>query len=149
MDEVNLQSEQTEQKKNGKNKVLIIVGVIVGLCCCLAVGGVAALNILAPAVNDTYQQIQDQIGYTGLADEQLKADTLKLIAEHENSQTGCTDVALLSGQTFLHPGMVEGNSSAWAENWQVMACDASHLYMVTFMPSPTGGTDISISRMDN
>lgn len=134
----------TEKKSN--NRVWIIVASVIALCCCLAVVGIAALNILGPAVANVNQQVQDQISYTGIADEVLKNDVITAIAKFEESNTGCTDVQLLGGTVTLAPD--QSGDGSWLETWQVLACGESQLYSVAFTPSPAGGTDYSVSRID-
>jgi hypothetical protein len=126
---------QVEKKKN--NKVLLIAGVLLALCCCVTVIGAAVYTILKPGAQTIYEQT---FSYTGNADDQLKSDVLNLIAE----SNGCSDVTLINGQIFLNPG-----DGSWTETWQVNVCGESQLLSISFSPSPLGGTDFSISRMDN
>ena len=123
-----------EKKKN--NKALIIVGVILLLCCCITMIGVATYAILKPGAQTMYEQA---FSYTGNADDLLKSDVLKLIAE----SNGCSDVTLLNGRIFLTPG-----DGSWTEMWQVNVCGESQLFSIGFTPSPLGGTDFSVNRAD-
>lgn len=140
-----METNQPVEKK-GNNKVLIIVGIILILCCVLGVVGIAVYRIVAPAIQNVNQQLQDGIGYSGIADEQLKTDVVNAIAEHEESETGCSEVSLFAGQVFLSPD--QSADGSWTENWQLAVCGESHLYAITFTPVATGGTDFSVTRLD-
>jgi hypothetical protein len=137
-------SEQPEKKSN--NTVLIIVGAVILLCCCLVVVVAAAYMVLAPAVKDVNEKIEEGIGYNGLADDLLKSDVTKAIADYEQSQTGCTDVTLFGGQVLVNPE--QSGDGSWTETWQMMVCGESRVYSIVFTPSPAGGTDFSVTRID-
>jgi hypothetical protein len=137
-----METNQPVEKK-GKNKALIIVGTIFVLCLCFTVTGVAAYMALRPAVQGVNEQA---FGYTGIASEQLKSDVLKGIAENEASLNGCSDVTLVNGHMFSGPE--QSVDSSWTETWQVMVCGESRLYSISFTPSPLGGTDFSVTRLD-
>jgi len=137
-------NQQPEKKNN--NKVLIIVGVAILLCCCLVIVVAAVYMTIAPAVKNVNEQIQEGIGYNGIADDLLKSDVTKAIADYEQSQTGCTDVTLFGGQVIISPE--QSGDGSWTETWQMSVCGESHLYSVVFTPSPAGGTDFSVSRLD-
>ncbi len=83
--------------------------------------------------------------YNGIANEQLKADTLKLIASYEQAR-GCSNVTLASGTVTTRPDQT--NDSSWVERWQVNACGELRLYSNTFTPDGAGGTFISVVAID-
>lgn len=118
---------------------LAIGGALALLCVCLAA---VAFLVLPAAANIG----QSTMSYEGNADEQLKADTLQLIAQYEQAQSGCNDVTLFIGNMMTRPEQTEDGS--WIETWQVNACGESHLYSITFTPDGVGGTYISASRID-
>jgi hypothetical protein len=130
-------------EKKGNSKVLIIAGVFALLCLCIVVASATTFLVIKPALQSVYEQA---FGYTGIADEQLKLDVLKGISDHEPSQNGCADVTMVNGHMFLRPEQTEDGS--WSETWQVMVCGDSRLYLIFFTPSPLGGTDFSVSRID-
>lgn len=134
-------------EKKGNNKVLIIVGVIMLLCCCAVVVGAGVYIFLTdPAAQFGNGPILEGIAYSGIADAELKADVITAIADYEASQSGCADVSLLGGQILLSPDQTGDGS--WTETWQLAVCQESHLYSVAFTPSPAGGTDFSVTRLD-
>lgn len=126
------------------NRTWIIVAVVVVLCCCLTVVALAAGLIIMRSSGSPSPIIGGS--YNGMADSLLKSDTLNTIAQYETSQSGCTDVSLFSGTVVLPPDPSADGS--WQEAWQVDVCGESHLYSVSFTPSPAGGTDFSIERID-
>lgn len=134
-------------EKKGNSRILIIVSVIALLCCCLVVVGAGAYIFLTgPAAQSVTEQISGGIVYNGIADEELKADVINAIADYETSLNGCVDVSLVSGLMLLSPDQTQDGS--WSETWQVGVCGESHLYSVAFTPSPAGGTDFSVTRLD-
>jgi hypothetical protein len=139
-----MESQQPVEKKSG-NKVLIVVGVIALVCICVTVIVVAALVIVGPAIQSVNEQVQQGLGYSGRADEVLRKDVMDAIANYE-SAAGCSEVSLSGGQIILSPDQTGDGS--WKETWQVSACGASHLYAVTFTPSPQGGTDFAVTQLD-
>ena len=127
--------------KPKSNRTWLIVGGIVLICCCLAV---LAVIVLGPTITSL---LGSGAGfYSGRADEVLKQDVLTAIANYELAQYGCSDVSLLLGSTTTTPE--QSGDGSWTEVWQVRACDASHLYSVSFVPSPQGGTDFSATPLD-
>ncbi len=127
--------------KPKSNRTWLIVGAVLLVCCCLTV--VAA--VLA------WPTITSLLGsgaglYSGRADAVLKQDVLTVIANYESSQNGCSEVTLLTGQDAPDSGQTSDGS--WTELWQILACDASHLYQITFVPSPQGGTDFTVTPLD-
>lgn len=133
-----METNQTVEKKKN-NKTLIIVGAILLLCLCVTVIGAVAYI--------TLQKVSEQaFGYTGIASEQLRSDVLKGIAENETSQNSCSDITLVNGRMFLSPE--QSGDGSWIEMWQVMVCGESRLYSISFIPSPLGGTDFSVNRLD-
>ncbi len=137
-----MNSETPAPRQPAKTKTWIVLaagGALVLLCLCLA----AAAFIVLPAVANIGQST---VSYNGIADEQLKSDTLNLIAQYEQAQNGCKDVTLFAGNLMLRPEIT--NDGTWSEMWQVNACGASHLYNITFTPDGAGGTYISVSPID-
>lgn len=134
------QETLSTQPSSKSRKWLFIAagGALIVLCACLT----AAAIILPPLANIG----QSTPSYTGLADEQLKNDTLQLIAQYEQGQNGCGNVTLFAGTVMLHPAQTGDGS--WVEMWQVNACGASRLYNITFTPDGNGGTYISASPID-
>jgi len=147
-----MESQPPVEKKN--NKIFIIIGVVVVICLCVAVVSVAALAILVPAIQKTSQQVEQQVqplqqenGYAGIADQQLQSDVLTAITGYEAKQNNCSDVTLASGKVLdLTPNRT--SADPWVETWQINACGTSHLYSITFTPSPQGGTDYSVKQLD-
>lgn len=126
------------------NRLWIIASVLIFLCCCLVV--VAAFGYIL-FVGRTFNSVSTNGGiYSGLADEQLKNDTLNTIQQYESSQSGCNDVSLFLGAVITAPASTGDGS--WVEEWSVNVCGDSHLYSVSFTPVATGGTDFSIERID-
>lgn len=130
-------------EKKGTNKILIIVGVLILLCACIVVISAAAFIVLKPALQSVNEQA---FGYTGIASEELKSDVLKAISDNETSLNGCSDITMINGHMFLRPEQTGDGS--WTETWQVMVCDESRLYSISFVPSPLGGTDFTVTRID-
>jgi hypothetical protein len=128
--------------KPKSNKTWLIVGVVVLICCCLAVG---AAVLAWPTISGLLGAGATGL-YSGRADDVLKQDVLTIITNYEASQNGCTDVTLFVGAETLSPEQTGDGS--WVEMWQVVACDASHVYSITFTPSPQGGTDFSVRPVD-
>ncbi len=145
--------------KSNKN-LYIIIGVVLLVCCCLAVAGAAVYSYLSVAstAETTFDQVQEQLEavttqgvpgsepgaplfYGGLADSLLQADTLKTLEDYESSQ-GCSEVSLLAASLSEYSGKA---GDPWSELWVIQACGEPHSYTVTFTPSPTGGTDIHIT----
>lgn len=135
-----MNSEAPVQNNPPKAKkwILPIAGAFIALCVCVA----AAAVILAPKVMNIFQSAST---YSGIASEQLKADTLQVIALVEQTY-GCDSVSLFSGKIFLSPDKTDDGS--WVEIWQILACGESHMYRITFTPDGVGGTYFSVSRMD-
>jgi hypothetical protein len=137
-----MESETHAPQQTAKRKTWIVLaagGALALLCVCL----VAAAFLVLPAVANIGQST---VSYEGNADEQLKTDTLQLIAQYEQAQGGCNDVTLFIGNMMTRPEQTEDGS--WSEMWQVNACGESHLYSITFTPDGVGGTYISASRID-
>lgn len=130
-------------EKKGNRKVLIIAGILALLCACIVVISAAAFIVLKPVLEGVNQQA---FGYTGIASEELKSDVLKAISENETAQNGCSEVSLMNGHMFLPENQTEDGS--WSETWQVIVCGESRLYSIYFVPSPLGGTDFSVNRLD-
>src|SRR5258706_5172439 len=124
-----MESQPPAEKKNN-NKIIIIVGVVLLVCVCAVVILVAALAILGPAIQKTSQKMVEGVGYSGIADEQLKTDVLNALTDFETKQNNCSDVSLLGGQLILSPDQTSDHS--WTATWQLNACGASHLYSITF-----------------
>ncbi len=138
--------DQNVPAKSGpaSNKLWWIIGGMIGVCCCLSI---LALVFAGPAIMGIFSSVSQEGGlYSGIADEQLKSDVLNTITQYEGSTSGCSDVSLFLGQMLVSPEQTGDGS--WSELWQVMACGESHLYSVSFAPSPGGGTDFSITRAD-
>jgi len=144
-----MESQLPVEKKNN-NKIIIIIGVVVLVCLCIAVISVAALAILVPSIQKTSQQVQplqQGTSYSGIADQQLQSDVLTAITGYEAKQNNCSDVTLASGKVLdLTPNRT--SADPWVETWQINACGTSHLYSITFTPSPQGGTDYSVKQLD-
>ena len=115
-----------------------IIGGVVLLCCCLVIAAMIAWPTISGMVGSGL--------YSGLADDVLKQDVLNAIAKFESSQNGCADVSLITGTTTVRPEDTPDGS--WTELWQVRACDASHLYSIEMVPSPQGGTDYTVTPLD-
>lgn len=139
-----MEPNQQLESKNNNRVWLIVVGLIM-LCCCLIVIGVLALNIIAPAISNVNQQVQNQNTYTGIADEILRNGVIKALSQIESSQTGCTDLKLIDG-SLLRSQEFAGDS--WVETWQILACDKLQFYIVTFTPNSDGGTNFEATRVD-
>lgn len=133
-----MESETHPPQQPAKRKtwvILAIGGALALLCLCLA----AAFIILPAAANIG----QSTVSYNGIADEQLKSDTLNLIAQYEQAQNGCNNVTLFIGNLMLRPEQTGDGS--WSEIWQVNACGESHMYNIAFTPDGAGGTYISLT----
>ncbi len=127
-----------------KNYVPFIIAGVALLCCCLVVVAAVGYTLI---VGRTFNSVSENGGvYNGLADELLKTDALNAIKQYEASESGCKDVSLFLGSVITPPASSADGS--WLEEWQVNACGESHLYSVAFTPSPGGGTDFSITRID-
>lgn len=130
--------DNSEPKKKS-NRTLIIVVAIVLLCCCFVVVAAAVVFMLNGS---------GSIGlpsYSGLADAELRTDTMKLIGQQE-AATGCDNFSLSSAEVVNPPQADAGG--VWTEMWQISGCGESHLYAVTFSPDPAGGTNIYALRAD-
>lgn len=137
---MDLELPAPQQTTKSKTWIFFAAGCAIALLCiCLAAGAFLVLPAIANIGQST-------VSYEGIADEQLKADTLQLITQYEQAQSGCNDVTLFIGNTMTRPEQSEDGS--WIETWQVNACGESHLYSITFTPDGVGGTYISISPID-
>lgn len=137
---MNQETLSTQSSSKSRKWLFVAAGsALIVLCVCLA----ATAAIVLPSLANIGQST---VSYTGLADEQLKNDTLQLLAQYEQGQTGCGNVTLFAGNVMLHPAQTEDGS--WVEMWQVNACGASRLYNITFTPDGIGGTYISASPID-
>ena len=137
---MDLELPAPQQTTKSKTWIFFAAGCAIALLCiCLAAG----VFLVLPAIANIGQST---VSYEGIADEQLKADTLQLITQYEQAQSGCNDVTLFIGNTMTRPEQSEDGS--WIETWQVNACGESHLYSITFTPDGVGGTYISISPID-
>ena len=123
------------------NRSWLIVGGVVLVCCCLA--ALAAI-VLGPTISGLFGSGGGL--YSGRADDVLKHDVLQVIANYELAQHDCSEVSLLLGSTTVSPE--QSGDGSWTEMWQVMACNASHLYSISFVPSPQGGTDFSVTPLE-
>jgi hypothetical protein len=139
---MNMNSEAPVQNNPPKAKkwILPIAGAFIALCVCVA----AATVIIIPKIMNIWQSVST---YSGIADEQLKADTLQAIASAEQTNYGCDSVSLFRGSMLLSPDKTDDGS--WVEIWQILACGESHMYSITFTPDGVGGTYFSVSRMDH
>ncbi|MBI3161560.1 MAG: hypothetical protein HYZ23_03585 [Chloroflexi bacterium] len=135
---------QPSAEKNKGNKMILIVGAIMLACLCLAVSVIAVLTIIGPSVRDVSREIPEGLGYTGIADEQLRNDVMDAITAFQAGQNNCQNVSLLSGEIRTAPDQTSDGS--WVENWQVDACGVSYFYDVIFTPSPLGGTNFSVTE---
>jgi anaerobic C4-dicarboxylate transporter len=127
------------------NRTWIIISVVIVFLCCCLVAAAAVGYILI--VGRTFNSVSEDGGiYSGLADEQLKTDTLNTIKQYESSQSGCNDVSLFLGAVITSPALTGDGS--WEEEWSVNVCGDSHLYSIVFTPAAGGGTDFSIERID-
>lgn len=138
-----LETHSPQQPAKRKTWMMFVIGgaLTLGVCLCIAVAA-AAVKIILPAMTAT----DEYISYNGIANEQLKSDTLNLIAQYEQAQNGCKDVMLLAGNLMLRPEQTADGS--WSEIWQVNACGKSHLYKIEFTPDGVGGTYFSVSLID-
>ena len=128
-----------------KTNPLIIVAVIAGiLLCCCVIGAAAFFMLNSNPLGNLTGGASDS-SYSGRADELLRSDTMLAIAGYEASAYGCETPTLAAGQVMIPPAQ---SSDAWVEVWTVDACGATHTYEVTFTPSPGGGTDYSVSPLD-
>jgi hypothetical protein len=137
-----MNSEVSISEKPKSNRKWFLVGGFALVCLCL----VATAIVLVPPIMATLNLVNRGTNYSGVAEEQLKADVLNAIANYESSQNGCRDVTLFTGKILVSPDHT--GKGAWSEIWQVNACNASHLYSVSFTPAAGGGTDFFISRAD-
>jgi hypothetical protein len=137
-----------------------VIGVVVLLCCCLTILIAVGYTYLGRTTEQTFEEVQetlesqdapdaqsfpDSLEYAGLADSLLKSDTLALIETYENSQ-GCSSVSLTTGVVTQYPDPNPGG--VWQEMWTVDACGEAHVYEITFTPSPGGGTDMSVKKIN-
>lgn len=136
-----LETQAPQQAKSKKWIFLAIGGALVLLCLCLSAAAVIVLPRLAKNISQLITS------YKGIADEQLKSDTLNLITQYEQATYGCGNVTLFAGIMMLRPDQT--NNGSWSEIWQVIACGASHMYNITFTPDGAGGTYISASQIDD
>ncbi len=125
-----------------KNLVPFIVAGVVLLCCCLVVAGAVGMLIYSSTPGGTSALPSS---YDGIADAELRTDTMNLIGAQESS-SGCDDVALVTAEVVNPPQADLGG--VWTEMWQISSCGESHLYAVTFSPDPAGGTNIYALRAD-
>ncbi len=116
-----------------KNNWTIIVGVAIALLCCCVL--VAAVVLGGPLLNIL-------TSYQGIADAELRTDTMHSIGQSE-SERGCDNISLVSAQLVSEPEPSEGGS--WTELWQISACGETHAYTIVYTPSPAGGTDMHIT----
>jgi hypothetical protein len=137
-------AEQTSipvEKPKSNRTWLIVAGVVLFCCCITAIAAILAwptiTSLLGSGTPGTY---------SGRADAILKQDVLNAIANYEASQNGCSEVTLFMGQDA--PGSGQTGDGSWTELWQILACGESHLYEITFTPSPQGGTDFSATPLD-
>jgi hypothetical protein len=137
-----MNSEVSISEKPKSNRKWFLVGGIALVCLCL----VATAIVVVPPIMETLNIVNSGTIYSGIAEEQLKADVLNAIAGYESSQNGCEHVTLFTGKILVSPDQT--GEGAWSEIWQVTACNASHLYSVSFTPAAGGGTDFFISRAD-
>jgi hypothetical protein len=136
-----MESETNAPQQTAKSRKWIALAAgdaLALLCLCLA-----AAFIILPAVANIGQST---VSYNGNADEQLKSDTLNLIAQYEQAQNGCGNVTLFIGNMTLRPEQTGDGS--WSEIWQVNACGESHMYNIAFTPDGAGGTYISLTPID-
>jgi hypothetical protein len=124
-----------------KNFVPFIIAGLVLLCCCLV--GVGAVGMLIYSSNSGETSILPS--YDGIADAELRTDTMNLIGTQESSE-GCDNITLAGAEVINPPQSELGG--VWTEMWQISACGESHLYAVTFSPDPAGGTNIYALRAD-
>lgn len=141
---------QTAPAPEKKSKLPLIIGIIAGilLCCCIL--GIAAYLLGGSFLSNPMDKGSDVDGYAGRADELLRNDTMLAIAGYEGSSYGCDNPTLVTGQVTVQPlegGGAEG-AGLWVEVWNVEACGAVHSYEITFIPSPGGGTDYSITPLE-
>lgn len=73
-----------------------------------------------------------------LADQQLRLDTLRIIAGYtgDDCQMSVDDVDVVQP--------LDANG-IWIEEWVLTACNETTTYRITFTLSPSGGTDIVVS----
>lgn len=145
-----LETPVPQQPTKSKTWIFLAVGGALALLCICLVA--AAFIVLPPlvyflgSIPDVANIGPSTVAYEGNADEQLKADTLQLIAQYEQAQNGCNDVTLFIGNMMLRPEQTGDGS--WSEMWQVNACGESHMYNIAFTPDGAGGTYISVSPID-
>jgi hypothetical protein len=138
--------EAIQPQKKSKSPLIVAALIVAGLCGCvllvLAVGtGFYFLN--SPKTAEPVQPIyNDSDGYSGNADELLRADALNLIGIYEETQSGCADLSLVSGEMLLPSDQTDDGS--WQETWQVNACGGLRVYTVSFTPT-SGGTDVAVT----
>lgn len=138
--------EAVQPQKKSKTPLIVTALIVAGLCGCvllmLAVGtGFYFLN--SSKTDDSVMPIyNDADGYSGNADELLRADALNLIGIYEETQSGCADLSLVSGDMLVLPSQTDDGS--WRETWQVNACGDLRVYTVSFTPT-SGGTDIAVT----
>ena len=126
------------------SRTWIIAGVVIFLCCCLVVVTALATILIT---RRSQNSISTGSGiYNGLADDLLRQDILNAIAQYEAAQSGCEDVSIFSAAVIFAPDSSADGS--WQEEWQVDVCGEIHPYSATFTPSPGGGTDFSITPLD-
>ncbi|GAB4402139.1 MAG: hypothetical protein OHK003_29350 [Anaerolineales bacterium] len=135
-----MSTDQTiiEKKASTSKKWFLIGGAgFILICACLIIVGVMTVPLLLKTAG------LGSGNYSGIASEQLKNDVLAAISNAEV----CSTVSLFSGQMMTRPE--QSADSSWAELWQVVACNESHLYTISFTPDGIGGTYFSITRTDN
>lgn len=140
---MDLESPVPQRPAKSKTWIFFAAGCAIALLCICLVIFLAIANVALPAIANINQST---VSYEGIADEQLKADTLRLLSQYEQTQSGCTNVTLFIGNMMTRPEQSEDGS--WIETWQVNACGESHLYSITFTPDGVGGTYISASQID-
>lgn len=140
---MDIQSSTANDRPKSK-KVWLILGGIVLVCSCVTI---LAAVLAGPAILTAINSVSKGGGlYSGNADEQLKTDALRAIADYESSANGCADVSLFLGQIVT--SSAQTGDGSWTEMWQVSACGASHLYSISFVPAAGGGTDFRIVPAD-
>ena len=92
-----------------KNYVPFIIAAVVVLCCCLVVIG-AAVGIYLSAPGG----ISALPSYNGIADAELRTDTMNLIGAQESSG-GCDNITLAGAEVINPPQSELGG--VWTEMW--------------------------------
>lgn len=76
-----------------------------------------------------------------LTDSTLRRDTYRNIGIIEKARDGSFNPRILNTKIVESPATPGG---AWKERWTVSHLDTPVEYLITFKPSPRGGTDIAI-----